>query len=295
MAFLNDPCAAFNTAAPQRVVSLVPSVTGSLYDLRLDKVLVGVTDYCMIPAGATITPVRIGGPKTLRVDAIVALQPDLVVANQEENDRDQINRLSDLGIAVWLTFPVSVREALQDLWVVANLFRSEQAMHQVDQLEKGVEWAEKAGQNQPLTRYFCPIWEDVLESGERWWMVFNSWTYPNDALRIFGGENIFASRQRRYPLLADLGREAPEVAGERDTRYPRVSYEEILAGAPEVILLPDEPFAYSDTEQREFLKLFADTPAGKSSRIFQIDGSLITWHGTRLAEALTTLPEIFLP
>ena len=290
---LTDPSVAFDTQAPARVVSLVPSTTASLVDLGLSAVLVGITDFCDLPALGENAVRRVGGPRSLDVDAILALRPDLILANQEENDQAAVEALAGAGLPVWLAFPRTVRAAINDLWTLANLFRSDQAMAQVAMLEKGAEWAGLAASGQPSVRYFCPIWQEAPESGPPWWMTFNADTYAADVLALFGGENIFGARARRYPLEADLGLGEAEPANERDTRYPRVTREEILAGEPELILLPSEPFVYTDAHAAEFLALFEDTPAARAGRIFTLDGTLITWHGTRIAKAFEELPNLF--
>jgi ABC-type Fe3+-hydroxamate transport system substrate-binding protein len=108
-----------------------------------------------------------------------------------------------------------------------------------------------------------------------------------------GGVNVFADRDRRYPLEADLGQVSAQPPGRRDTRYPRVTRAEILAADPELILLPSEPFAYAPPNVVEMLDLFADTSAARSGRVHLVDGSLITWFGIRLGLALRELPSIF--
>jgi ABC-type Fe3+-hydroxamate transport system substrate-binding protein len=289
MAYLRDPMRAFQERAPERIVSLVPSTTGSLIDLGLSEVLVGVTSFCPGVAHAAV----VGGPKTPDIGQIVALKPDLILANQEECSREAVEALDAAGLNVWLAFPLTVREMIADLWTIASLFRSEIAMDRTRTLEVGMEWAERAVEDQAGVPYFCPIWEGGLETGERWWMTFNGQTYSQDVLRLAGGRNIFETRQRRYPLRAELGLAAAEEAGERDQRYPRVSQDEIVQGEPEVILLADEPYAYSQEEAGRAAELFQGTPAAKSGRIHLIDGSLIHWPGTRLAQALADLPALF--
>jgi ABC-type Fe3+-hydroxamate transport system substrate-binding protein len=289
---LTDPLDAFPDLPPRRVVSLVPSTTGSMIDLGLAGALVGITDYCPHPPNGKTLP-RLGGPKTPAIDSILALQPELIIANREENERESLEVLRAAGIPIWLTFPKTVKNAIEDLYLLAGLFRADMALGQVQVLETTAEWAELAAQEQRTFRFFCPIWEDVLESGERWWMTFNSATYANDVLRIFNGVNIFAGRYRRYPLEADLGWSQAEEAGGRDTRYPRVALSEILDAQPELILLPDEPYAYGATSEAEMRKYFRDTPAGQAGRVYVLDGSLITWPGTRLARALVELPFFF--
>lgn len=290
---VSDPSVAFDVAAPRRVVSLVPSVTASLYDLGLSEKVVGVSDFCLLPENAT-SILRVGGVKDPDIETIQALKPDLIIANREENGREAIEALAEAGILVWLTFPLTVRAAVDDLWKIANIFRSDQAIRQVDLLEKEITWAEMAAAEIPPRRYFCPIWQEEANSGVTWWMTFNEQTYPHDVLRIFHGENIFAKRSRRYPLAADLGQVDEEPPDGRDTRYPRMTREEILAGQPEIILLPSEPYLYDEAQAEAIQQVFADTPAVQAGRVYRIDGTLIHWHGTRLARALVELPPLFL-
>ncbi len=290
---LLDPRPAFDHSIPQRVVSLIPSITSSVLDLGLGESLVGVTDYCVDAAGRLEGLARVGGPLTVQVLEVLRLRPDLVIANREENHQESVEALAEAGRTVWLTFPTTVRQAIEDLRVIANLFRSDLALEKVNLLEKGMEWAEAAAADQAPVRYFCPVWQKDMVTGERWWMTFNNQTYPADVLRIFGGENVFGTRQRHYPLSADLENEEGEDPGERDTRYPRVKIAEIIAAQPDLILLPSEPYAYSEKSVGEFTEIFAKTPAGRDRHIYLIDGTLITWFGTRLAQALEELPNFF--
>lgn len=286
---------------PQRVVSLVPSLTESMFDLGLGSALVGITDYCVHPAAKLGHLRRIGGTKNPRVDDILALKPDLVLANQEENPRPIVEALQAAGITVWVTFPKTVLETFDVLYKLGEYFRSQSAFMIVKMLEQSFEWLQLA--SRPQTRYFCPIWYETTENGQLWWMTFNRHTYPHDLLMIFGGENVFAARERRYPLSADLDPAEPVPADEhspdqtahpaRDTRYPRVPLAEIRAAAPDLILLPSEPFAFTEEHRQQLITLLPDLPAVQNDRIYLVDGSLLTWHGTRLARALQELPELF--
>lgn len=275
---------------PGRVVCLVPSLTESMFDLQLGKHVVGITDYCIHPAKSLSGIRRVGGTKNSRVEDILSLHPDLVIANQEENSQEVIERLRTTGVQVWLTFPKTVREALEDLWKLAEIFSSEIEIEQLRQLEKVLELAEWAIANQEdRIRYFCPIWQQIHDKEKPWWMVFNDHTYSGDLLRLLGGENIFATRERKYPLSADLNEQEPESPRGRDTRYPRVSMEEINALDPELILLPDEPYPFGVGDKERIFSWFSNTSAGRRNAIQIVDGTLITWHGTRLARALTEL------
>ncbi len=273
----------------RRIVSLVPSLTESLFDLGFGQRVVGVTDYCLHPAPALAALPRLGGPKNPDLNAIQQLRPDLILANREENARPALEKLAALGLQIWLTFPRSVAETLDMLRDLATLLRSPQALQQVALLERSVEWARLAAADRPRQRYFCPIWQDALADGTPWWMTFNRHTYMDDLLGLLGGENVFAERERRYPLAADLGRAAAVAAPQRDTRYPRLTREEILAAQPEVILLPSEPYAYTAADRDALRHTFAETPAARAGRIHLVDGTLLTWHGTRLGKALQAL------
>jgi len=279
------------TRPPRRVVSLVPSMTESLFGLGSGESLVGVTDYCLHPAQALEKLPRLGGPKNPDVEGILALQPDLVLANWEENTRPPVEALRAAGVKVWVTLPRTVRQSLDILWELAGAFHSQAAVMRLEMLERQWEWAQAAAP-EPAARLFCPIWYDQTQDGLPWWMTFNRDTYCHDLLVRLGGDNVFADRARRYPLDADLGLAHPHLPGERDTRYPRVPLEEVIAAQPEVVLLPDEPFPFAEEHRQETLQLLAETPAGKSGRIYLVEGSLITWHGTRLAKAMQALPEL---
>lgn len=278
---------------PRRVVSLVPSVTESLFDLGLGGAVVGITDYCIHPAQALAGLPRLGGPKNPRLPEILALAPDLVLANQEENTRLVVEALQEAGVPVYLSFPQNVDEALSSLQELARIFHAPAAAQKINTLESAVGWMRAASAGTPAMRTFCPIWFDSNGKRDPWFMTFNHQTYCHDLLALAGGANVFAGRQRRYPLGADLGLEPAQDPGERDTRYPRVTLSEVIAASPEIILLPDEPFAFNEDHKTEIRRLLEETPAVKTGRVHRVDGSLITWHGTRLAKALQELPWLF--
>jgi ABC-type Fe3+-hydroxamate transport system substrate-binding protein len=278
------------SSPPRRIVSLVPSLTESLFDLGMGSTLAGITDYCIHPAEKLAGLPRLGGTKNPKVEAIIALQPDLVLASREENTREAVQALEAAGLQVWVTFPRSVDEALADLRTLADFFQSRYAYLAVDMMERSVEFLRASLAELPHRRVFCPIWRDEHQ-GAPWYMTANAETYASDVLKLFGAENVFAGRSRRYPLEADLGLAAEEPAGERDTRYPRVTLDEIRAARPEMILLLSEPFAFGRQHIDELGELLAGTPAVESGHIHLVDGSLLTWPGTRLGKALLDLPE----
>jgi iron complex transport system substrate-binding protein len=281
------------THPPRRIVSLVPSYTESLFDLGFGEAVVGVTDFCIYPAQALQGLPRLGGPKNPRVNDILELEPDLVLANWEENTLKTVEALEAAGIRVWVTFPKTVRQALDMLWLLIGVFHSTAAAAKLETLELALDWAISAGGDRPPVRYFCPVWQDKTADGLAWWMTFNQDTYSHDLLGLLGGQNIFAERQRRYPLMADLGLAKPQKTSRADNRYPRVTLEEIREADPELIILPSEPFSYSEEHLHKIKELFSGTTAIRQQCVYLVDGSLITWHGTRLAHALQELPGLF--
>lgn len=277
---------------PRRVVSLVPSVTETLFDLALGDRLVGVTDYCVHPAAGVERLPKVGGTKNPDVYRILELKPDLVIVNQEENRREDAAALQAAGIPVWVTFPRTVQDAMNLLWTMMELFDEPAMVPRARLIEQTVDFVECMGMTraQPC-RVFAPIWYDPL-------MTFNSDTFAHDLMRVCGGINVFAERERRYPLQADLGQGAayapddPRMDG-RDVRYPRVTLAEVEGAQPDVILLPSEPFRFTTEHVPIFQAL--DVPAARTGKIHLVDGSLLTWHGTRIAHALTVIPALLSP
>jgi len=284
---------AFDAAPPKRVVSLFPSMTASLFDLGVGNLLVGVTDLCTPPEEDQLRLQRVGGTKKPNLETVRILRPDLVIANQEENSEDSVRRLDEAGLTIWLTFPKSTLDALDLLWTILKVFKLSDKVPLVETLARTLDWTEKATTARLSIPTFVPIWQGDREDHGPWFMTFNYQTYPNDVLAKVGGLNVFAGRERLYPLEADLGTSEPEDPGTRDTRYPRVTIAEVIEAQPDVILLPDEPYAFDESHKRQVEEWLADTPAVESGRVHLIEGSLLTWHGTRLAKAVSELPGYF--
>lgn len=280
--------------APKRVVSLVPSTTDSLYQLGAGQALVGVTEYCPVPVTVKKPPAVVGGTKDADPQLISDLKPDLIIANQEENARSVVERLEQEGQPVWLTFPRSVNDALNILYTLVRLFRLSEAFNRIRTLELTLEWAARAAPAE-MPRVFCPVWYDAAGKFGDWWMVANQDTYHYDILRACNGRGLFGTRQRQYPLAADLGQAEPEPAGDRDQRYPRVRIEEVADSDPQVILLPSEPYPFGEEHRKLIRELLPQCSAVKNERVHLVDGRLLSWHGTRMAVALAELPQLLEP
>jgi ABC-type Fe3+-hydroxamate transport system substrate-binding protein len=248
---------------PRRIVSLIPSTTELLCTLGLADALVGVTVYCVEPREVVRGKTRVGGEKDPNLATIRALAPDLVVANIEENRREDIEALRADGIPVWVTYPRTVAEGLamiRDLGEVTATRERAQAL--LDTLQPLYERVRARAAARRALRVFYPIWRQP-------WMTIGADTYVHDLLATCGAANVFGDR----------------------TRYPTVTLEEVAARAPEVILLPDEPFRFRRAHLADF-DAYPAVPAVRARRIHLVDGKPFSWHGPRLAEALTKLPDM---
>ena len=277
--------------APERIVSLVPSLTETLFAFGYGEQVVGITDYCTEPAAEVATKQRIGGTKNPDTPAILALRPHLVLAVAEENRRRDVEQLDASGIPVYVFEPDTVRAGMDMLWRMAALLDCCDAVRpSIEAIEAVYADVRSQVASRPPTRVFCPIWKDP-------YMTIGEGAYINDMLRVCGGENIFAERRRRFPLAADLGL-APERVDDRDAgrdrRYPRVTLGEMAALQPDVILLPDEPYAFSDVDLDDF-RPFANVPAVRRGRIHLIDGKIVSWYGPRIGDSLRALSSLLAP
>ncbi len=274
----------FNFASvPKRVVSLVPSDTLTVADLGCAGALVGRTDYCELPAEVVAPLPSVGGTKNARFEAIVDLTPDLVIANQEENTRATLEKLAQEGVRIYVAFPKRVADGLAHMARLARIFRVESDPRVRDQVKRGYEImreAQAANALQKPLRAFCPIWMDPL-------MTIHGTTFISDCMALAGAENVFAERERRYPLGADLRGEPVDheaVKAGRDVRYPRVTLEEVVERAPELVLLPDEPYPFSDVDADVFRALAI--PAASRGAVVRTGGKDLCWYGSRSIDGL---------
>ncbi len=270
-------------AAPKRVVSLVPSDTLNVCAVGAPDALVGRTDYCELPAHVVAKVPSVGGTKDPRLEAILDLSPDLVIANQEENTRGDLEKLAQRGTRVFVSFPKRVADGLAHLARLARIFGTQSDAAVKELFKRGYEALREAEDARARTaplRVFCPIWMEPL-------MTVHGSTFISDMLDLAGAQNVFADRERRYPLAADLGRATPlssEKVGERDVRYPRVTLDEVVARQPELVLLPDEPHPFSDEDARVFQAL--PIPAARRGAILKTSGKDLCWYGAQSVEGI---------
>lgn len=241
------------TVNPQRIISLVPSLTEALFVFGVGGKVVGRTRYCTLPPRSVRGAEVVGGTKKVDFGRAMALRPDLIVAVREENTKDDVQKFRESGVRVFVGEPQPVAGAASMLRELASLVGASDtsSIERLERVLASLNREESAGR----TPVFAPIWRNPFMSpgGD---------TYVSDVLEVSGGINVFAER----------------------IRYPEVSPGEIEAAQPEVVLLPNEPYEFSAVDLAEFYAL--DIPAARSGRIHLIDGKLLTWYGPRMADAL---------
>ncbi len=250
---------------PQRIVSLVPSLTETLFAWGLGPQVVGVTHFCVEPRHGVRAKTRVGGTKTVDVHLLLSLAPDLVVASAEENEREQVEAIMAAGVPVFVTLPRTVPEAIDMLAALGRLVGAEApATALVEECWAALKEAQALRQGRRPVPLFCPIWRKP-------WMTVGPGTYVHDLLSQCGGENIFAHRGERY--------------------FP-VALAEVAARDPALVLLPSEPYRFREVHIRELAQ--AGVRAAAEGRAHLVDGRLLCWYGPRLPQALRQLSALIL-
>ena len=236
----DDRGTAFEGPPPRRVVSLVPSLTEAIAATDISA-LAGATDWCTHPARLPVP--RVGGTKWPDLDRVLAVRPDLVVANAEENRDEDVEALRAAGIPVWMTAPATVDEALDSLGRLCAVLG-----------HPAPGWLRKARAVWAAPPQVTPV-RAVVPVWRRPWMVLGRNTFAGDVLRRLGVENVFA--------------------GSTD-RYPRLATEEPASVVADVVVFPDEPYAFTRDDGPE---------AWPQARPTFVSGRHLTWYGPSLTEA----------
>lgn len=239
--------------SPKKIISLVPSQTELLHYLGLDKEVIGITKFCVHPSHWFNSKQRIGGTKNLHISAIELLGPDLIIANKEENTKEQIEHLAS-KFPVWLTEVNNLQDAHQMILDIGQLTHT---ASKATQLSSDIKFQfQKFKQNRtndtiPVV-YF--IWKDP-------YMVAASHTFINNMLEEAGFINAFKLLER----------------------YPQVSIQDIKSSGCHIGLLSSEPYPF---KEKHILELQTLLPGIK---FILTDGEIFSWYGSRLLKA----PEYF--
>lgn len=243
----------FLARTPQKIISLVPSQTELLFDLGLDKEIVGITRFCIHPEEKCAEKTKIGGPKRFDFDLIHKLKPDLIIGNKEENYKSGIERLRSKH-AVWMSDVNTLEGAYQMIKSVGDIVgKKEEAYHMVSEIRSKM----KLIKYDSSIKVAYLIWNGP-------YMVAGKNTFIDEMLRKFGFANVF---------------------GDLD-RYPEVTLDQIRAADPTAIFLSSEPFPFKAKHLSEFRERFPSTI------IRLVDGTMFSWYGSRLRYTVDYFEEL---
>jgi iron complex transport system substrate-binding protein len=244
---------------PQRIVSLVPSLTELLFDLGLESRIVGITKFCVHPYHLKATKTIIGGTKKVHVEKIRLLKPDIIIANKEENTPEIVASVQDIA-PVWVSDIVTIQDTLDMIAEFGKIFSVRtQAIQLIDKIEYARrDFAQFMG-GKPFQRVAYFIWKDP-------YMAVAGGTFINELLKLNHFTNIYEEREGRYP----------EVVVQKMR----------IQGDPQVVLLSSEPYPFKDEDAFE---LGRHTHHAKT--VF-VDGEMFSWYGSRLVKAFAYFKQL---
>ena len=238
----------------KQIVSLVPSQTELLYDLGLDEEVVGITKFCIHPENWLQEKTIVGGTKNFHIDKIKALQPDLIIANKEENTKELIEELA-FDFPIYISDINTIDDALQMISDVGILVgKEEQSLQIISEIKQARISLSNQIKKDKSCYYF--IWKDP-------WLTVGGDTFIHAMLEEAGFVSL-SKHQLRYPEL-DINN---------------------IAAHPNYLLLSSEPYPFKQTDA-EFLQ--TKLP---ESKILLVDGTYFSWYGSRLIKAFTYLSEL---
>lgn len=236
--------------SPQKIISLVPSLTELLFDLNLDERIIGRTRFCIHPKERVKNVEIMGGTKNPRLDKIRNAQPALIIANKEENRKEDIEDLQ-ADFDVMVTDINTIEDALLTIHEIGKRCGAEVAAEElISAIRKEYE---HAPEEPPLSVAYM-IWRDP-------WMTVGGDTYIHSVLSHWNLENVFESQ----------------------TRYPKTSLEELVDKKPELILLSSEPYPFKQKHMSEVEQSCPD------SRVLFVDGEWFSWYGSRMLPSFKKL------
>ncbi|MBL0358859.1 MAG: ABC transporter substrate-binding protein [Chitinophagaceae bacterium] len=232
---------------PERIVSLVPSQTELLFHLGLEAVVAGITRFCIHPAAWGKNKNIVGGTRNVNLDKIKALDPDLIIANKEENNKDQIEALA-LKYNLWVTDISNLDEALQMIIDIGLLTQTQKRAAEIT-VEIKQQFSHLHQSSRKIKTCYL-IWRNP-------YMTIGGDTFIHDMLERCGLENIYAASKR----------------------YPEINLNELKVDHCQLLQLSSEPYPFKQQHIDEMQKLLPGTT------IMLVDGELFSWYGSRLLQA----------
>ncbi len=231
-----------------RIISVVPSQTELLFHLGLEEEVIGITKFCIHPNEWFRNKQRVGGTKNLDIQAIRKLKPDLVIANREENTREQIEEIAR-EFDVWVSEINNLEQSLDMIGVVGKLTgREKKSQKLIHEIKANFPEKDNLSLN-PLKAAYL-IWKNP-------YMTVGGDTFISDMMEKCGLNNIFKN----------------------SVRYPETGISELKEKGCELILLSSEPFPFN-TKHVEKLK--NELP---EMMVILVDGEMFSWYGSRLLKA----------
>lgn len=231
-----------------RIISLVPSITELLIDLGLGKDIVGRTKFCIHPKGQVSSIPKIGGTKNIHVDKVLALAPTHIIANKEENTKDQIQQLQ-ASCNVLVTKISDYPQALAAIREIGIFTDSQSTTNPM--VAKIEEAFSKLQSMTSRLRVCYLIWR-------RPYMTIGADTFIHDMLYRCGLHNVY----------------------EEYTRYPEVAIDDLIVRQPDLVFLSSEPYPFTVEHMEEIQKALPDT------KILLVDGEYFSWYGSRMIPAV---------
>jgi ABC-type Fe3+-hydroxamate transport system substrate-binding protein len=238
-----------------KLVSLCPSLTELVFALERGDDLVGITRFCVHPADGVQGIEQVGGTKDPDVERIVALAPDLVLMNREENRVEDAERLRAAGLRVHDSMPRTLPETAAMVRSIGEaLGRGAEGEAIARDIEERAERVRRRAARAPRVRFAYLIWRKP-------WMSVNADTFAHALLELAGGANVF---------------------GDRPVRYPEVTADALAEADPELVLLSTEPFPFEERHADELARL-----TGLARERFALaDGEYLSWHGSRTPDGI---------
>ena len=237
---------------PTRIVSLVPSQTELLVDLGLEEQLVGITKFCVHPEHLSRLKTVVGGTKQVHSNRIAQLQPDIIIANKEENTEELVRELSAI-CPVWVSDIATLDQALEMIRSLGELFAcTDQASSLILEIEEGFKGLEEKMLDREKLKAIYLIWNKP-------WMAAGKGTFIDHLLQRCGFENLIT-----------------------EFRYPEVTNAELEQA--DIVLLSSEPFPFNP-------KHVAELEQSGLKNVVLTDGEMWSWYGSRLVKAVKYLEQ----
>lgn len=238
-------------STPKRIVSIVPSQTELLYDLGLEDSIVGITKFCVHPIHFKTTKKIVGGTKNIRFEKVKELQPDVIIANKEENTKEIVEELSKI-CPVIVTDLKTIEDNLEMIVAFGKLFNKRiEAQKWTDKIDFAYQDFKQFIKDEPVKKIAYFIWKNP-------YMVAGKDTFINTLLELNHFENIYKEKGR----------------------YPEIDLKKIrLEGDPDLIFLSSEPYPFKDEDAFEVGRF-----THHAKTVF-IDGEMFSWYGSRILKA----------